>query len=148
MKNSKTRDKKVEKGEAVRKIAWRCGVNALVIVLVAAVLAGARMLPVCAADECGENCVKTAILGTDHCVCDDKGSSILYILNLAVDILTMGVGILGVIGITWVGIQYLTAAGNEEQARKAKKRMSQIVVGLIVYALIYAIARWLMPSVS
>ena len=96
----------------------------------------------------GDNCVQTAILGGGE-VCDNgDGSSIIHILNLVVDILTMGIGILGVIGITVVGIQYLTAGGSEEKTRKAKTRMLEIVIGLIVYALIYALIKWLMPSVQ
>ena len=79
-----------------------------------------------------------------HCVCDDgQGSSIEHILNLVIDIMTIGVGILGVVGISISGIQYLTAAGNEEKTRKAKRRLLEIVIGLAVYALFYAILTWL-----
>lgn len=83
--------------------------------------------------------------GTISCSCDDGGgSSVTDILNLVVDILTIGIGILGVIGITIVGIQYLTAGGSEEKTRKAKRRMFEIIIGLVAYALIYAALNWLM----
>ena len=83
-------------------------------------------------------------VGKVHCVCDDgQGSSIEHILNLVIDIMTIGVGILGVVGISISGIQYLTAAGNEEKTRKAKRRLLEIVIGLAVYALFYAILTWL-----
>ena len=95
-----------------------------------------------------DNCVETAILFGGR-ICDNgDGSSILRILNLVVDIMTMGIGILGVIGITVVGIQYLTANGSEEKTRKAKTRMLEIVIGLVAYAMIYALVKWLMPSVQ
>ena len=89
--------------------------------------------------------VETAIL-TSCNTDDDDGGSIMCLLNLVVDIMTIGIGILGVIGITIVGIQYLTAGGNEEKTRKSKQRMFEIVIGLVVYVIIYALLRWLIPS--
>ena len=74
------------------------------------------------------------------------GESIKCILEFVVDVLTIGIGILGVIGISIVGVQYLTAGGNEEQTRKAKRRMFEIVIGLIAYAVLYAILKFLLPS--
>lgn len=74
------------------------------------------------------------------------GESITCVLELVVDIMTIGIGILGVIGISITGIQYLTAGGSEEKTRKAKRRMFEIVIGLVAYVLIYAILKWLLPS--
>lgn len=105
--------------------------------------------------ECPENCVPTNIFsdttGTDgeKCKCDSgNGDSIISILDLIIDIMTVGIGILGVIGITVVGIQYLTAGGSEEKTRKAKRRMFEIVIGLVAYVLIYAFIKWLMPAMK
>ena len=89
--------------------------------------------------------VETAILTTCN-TDDDDGGSIICLLNLVVDIMTIGIGILGVIGITIVGIQYLTAGGSEEKTRKSKQRMLEIVIGLAVYVVIYALLKWLIPS--
>lgn len=112
-------------------------------------------------------CVRTSVLGNSvcdkdgnkvdgakidgenyfSCSCDNgSGSSVLDILNLVVNIMSVGIGILGVIGITVVGIQYLTAADNEEQTRKAKRRLFEIIIGLVVYVIIYALLQWLMPK--
>ncbi|MBQ3297038.1 hypothetical protein IJH01_02860 [Candidatus Saccharibacteria bacterium] len=103
--------------------------------------------------ECPDGCVPTSILGNatgsdgEKCSCDDgSGSEIMRILNLIVSIMTIGVGILGVVGITIVGIQYLTAGGSEEKTRKAKQRLFEIVIGLVVYVLIYALLSWLVPD--
>lgn len=85
---------------------------------------------------------KAAIL--TGCASDSDG--IGCILRLVVDIMSIGIGILGVIGITIVGIQYLTAGGDEGKTRKAKQRMFEIVIGLVAYVLIYAALRWLLPS--
>lgn len=85
--------------------------------------------------------------GEFNCSCDDgQGSGVNDILKLVVNIMSIGVGILGVIGITVVGVQYLTAGGNEEQTRKSKRRMLEIVIGLVAYALVYALLTWLLPE--
>lgn len=77
------------------------------------------------------------------CAILDCSQGINGVLNLVVNILTIGVGILGVVGITIVGIQYLTAGGNEEKTRTAKRRLFEIVIGLAVYAVMYALLNWL-----
>ena len=77
---------------------------------------------------------------------DDNGSGIICILELVVDILTIGIGILSVIGISIVGVQYLTAGGSEEKTRKAKRRMLEIVIGLVTYVIIYTLLKFLLPN--
>ena len=88
------------------------------------------------------NGVETAIL-TD---CGQSDDGVMCLLKLTVDIMSIGIGILGLIGISISGIQYLTASGNEEQVRKSKKRMLDISIGLAAYAVLYALLRWLLPS--
>ena len=75
-----------------------------------------------------------------------NGEGITCILNLVVRIMTIGIGILGAFGITVSGVQYLTAGGNEEQTRKAKRRIFEIIIGLAVYVLIVALLTWLLPG--
>ena len=77
---------------------------------------------------------------------DGSACGVFTILNTVVDIMSIGIGILAIIGITIVGIKYLTAGGNEEQTRKAKHRMLQIVIGLVVYAALYAGIQFLLPG--
>ncbi|MBR3132245.1 hypothetical protein IKG33_02460 [Candidatus Saccharibacteria bacterium] len=100
----------------------------------------------CADGRDGHVVVDTAIL--DGCDCSENSgdNAIREILSRVVDTMSIGIGILGVIGISVVGIQYLTAGGSEEKARKAKRRMYEIVIGLAAYVLIYALLKWLMPS--
>lgn len=89
---------------------------------------------------------KTAIL--TECGGADKGNGegIMCLLTFTVDILTIVVGTLAFIGITVCGIQYLTAGGNEEQVKKAKRRIFEIVIGLAAFLLINVILHWLLPS--
>ena len=92
-----------------------------------------------------EKCYDGAILD----VCDDgKGSGISDVLKMVVRIMTVGIGILAIIGITVAGVQYLTAGDKEEQVRKSKRRIVEIIIGIAVFALLYAILSWLLPDFS
>ncbi len=90
----------------------------------------------------------------DHCyhgaiidVCDDgKGSGVIEILNIVVNIFTVVIGILAAVGIAITGTQYLTAGPNEEKTRKAKRRLIEIVIGVAAYVLIYSLLLWLLPG--
>ena len=77
---------------------------------------------------------------------DNDGSNTMNIVYLVIDIMTIGVTILAVIGIVIAGIYYLTASGDEGKVRKAKQRISEIVIGVAIYAIIYALLKWLLPS--
>ncbi|RYC74629.1 hypothetical protein [Candidatus Nanosyncoccus alces] len=115
-----------------------------ILSIIAALVLGVSVVastPVMAEDS------KASVSILESCATDNgKGSSIFCVLNFVVDIMTIGIGILGVIGITIVGIQYLTAGGSEEKTRKAKRRMFEIVIGLVAYVLIYAALKWLLPT--
>ena len=93
-------------------------------------------------DKKKDSGVETAILNT----CGKDSDGVGCILKLVVDIMSIGIGILGVIGITVVGVQYLTAGGDEGKTKKAKQRMFEIVIGLVAYVVIYALLRWLLPG--
>lgn len=77
---------------------------------------------------------------------DGEGCGVYMILNTIIDTLSIGIAITGVIGITLVGIQYMTAKGSEEKTRKAKNRMLEIVIGLAMYAALFAGVQWLLPG--
>ena len=76
----------------------------------------------------------------------ENGAGIICVIRLAINILSVLVGVVGVIGIVVVGIQYLTAGGNEETTRKAKRRLFEIIIGVAAYAVGYAVLSWLLPS--
>ena len=88
------------------------------------------------AGQCGT--VETSIIE-----CKEGEDGIEHILDLVIEIMSIGVGILGVVGITIVGIQYLTAGGSEEKTRKAKRRLVEILIGLALYAVMAALLTWL-----
>ena len=73
----------------------------------------------------------------------NNGAGVLCILKTVRDIMTAGVGILAVLGIVLVGFQYITSSGNEAKMVVAKKRIFEIAVGLLIYAILYAITELL-----
>lgn len=83
-----------------------------------------------------------AVISTDS----NGKEGIEQVLKMTVDIMTAGIAVLAVIGIVVSGVQYLTASGNEEQLKKSKRRIFEIVIGLAAYVLIYALLRWLLPT--
>lgn len=62
------------------------------------------------------------------------GAAITWLLWLA--------GALAVIAIIYSGIMYITSAGNQEQAEKAKKNLIWAIIGIILIALSLAIVAW------
>ena len=103
------------------------------------------------AEDCGENGVQTAIIhsdGSTECYVDENkdGGGIYKILTIVVNILTIGVGVLGTLGIVIAGTQYLTSSGNDQQMAKAKKRIGEVVIGLIVYGVMWVVLQWLIPG--
>ena len=115
----------------------------LIAIFMGGMMVASPAFAACSEAQLKQGCVSTAIL-SGGCSCDSgNGDSVTNILQLVIDIMTIGIGILGVIGITVVGIQYLTAGGSEEKTRKAKRRLFEIIIGLVAYVLIYAILRWL-----
>ena len=76
----------------------------------------------------------------------NTGDGILHILAIVLNILTFGVGILATFGIAISGLQYLTARDNDSQVAKAKMRIFEIVIGLIVYAILWTLLQFVIPG--
>jgi len=67
------------------------------------------------------------------------------LLELIVKILVYGLGAAAVIGVVVAGILYLTARDNEQQVVVAKKRLYDVVIGLVAWALLWTVLNWLLP---
>lgn len=83
-------------------------------------------------------------------MCQDREGkeAIGCVLNLVVNIMTYGIGVLGVVGIVLSGIQYITSQGDPAKMTKAKNRIVQVVIGLVIYAVMYAALVFLVPGFS
>lgn len=95
-------------------------------------------------NQCGVNSkgepIKTSIIG---CEGDD---GIWSLLELAINIMTAGVGIVAVGGIVWGSILYASAGGNPEQVKQAITIIKNVVIGLFMYFLAYAALNYLIPG--
>ena len=90
--------------------------------------------------------IKTSIIGGGEFKDDGKGGGVYTILLMILNVLLAGIGALAVLGVTIAGIQYLTAGDNEQKVAKAKQRILNVVIGLALYAALWAILQWLIPG--
>ena len=65
---------------------------------------------------------------------DNGGETIKRILVFAISILSVGIGVLGTIGIIICGYLIMTAGANEAQVTQAKRRLIDIVIGIALWA--------------
>lgn len=82
--------------------------------------------------------VETSILPPDW--------GIEEILGLVLRVIVYGLGAAAVLGVIIAGVMYMTARDNEAQVAKAKARLYEVVIGLIAWAVMYAVLRWLIPG--
>lgn len=75
-----------------------------------------------------------------------SNNPIVKYLNIIVDVLSAGVGIVVVIMIIIGGIQYSAAGDKPDALSAAKKRISNALIALVAYALIYSFLQWIIPG--
>ncbi len=68
------------------------------------------------------------------------------ILALVINILATGIGLVAVGGFIYAAILYATAEDNASQITKAKMTMTNIVIGLVAFALMYGFLQFLIPG--
>lgn len=127
----------------------------IVIAIAVGTLVAAAPAPVsaeCTGDgaTCNNACaVDTAIIKCDNVDVTKGGTTnngVWSLLLTAINILTAGVGIAAVGGFVYGAILYTTAAGNAEQVKKAIEFMRNVVIGLVVYALMFALLNFIIPG--
>ena len=83
------------------------------------------------------------------CPKDEEGSgenSVMGVVRLVLNIMTAGVTVLGTIGIIVCGVMMVTARDNEAQMVKARKRLVEIVIGIVAFVLIAVAINLLLPK--
>lgn len=101
----------------------------------------------------------TTVLAQEQCAgvdtsiikCDDAGDStqetgVWYLLIIALNILTAGVGIAAVGGLVYAAVLYASARESADQVQKAKTIIRDVVIGLVAYAGMYLIINFLIPG--
>jgi hypothetical protein len=118
-------------------------VSAIALLLIGGIVS--FVAPAAMAAECGG--YTTSVIN-----CDQTGGTTIQetgawgILLLAINILTAGIGIVAVGGIVYAAILYSSAGGNAEQTKKAMTIITDIVIGVVAYALMYAALNFLVPG--
>lgn len=102
--------------------------------------------------KAGESCcggVVTSIIS-----CDQKGgksgdpskSGVWGLLLLGINILTAGVGVAAVAGIVIGSVMYMTAGDSPDKIKKANIFLTNVILGIIVYAAMWAFLNFLIPG--
>ena len=60
--------------------------------------------------------------------------------------LSAGVGLIVIGSVIYAGIQYSTARGNPQATQAAIKRISNSIIGLILYIFLFSLANFLIPG--
>ena len=94
----------------------------------------------------GAFAAKCAGAETSLISCGEDKDGVEYLLALVINVLSGLVGALAVLGMVFSGYQYMTSAGDPSKMAKAKSRIVQIVIGLIVLAVMWAVLNWLVPG--
>jgi hypothetical protein len=83
---------------------------------------------------------RNAELETDTSVSDVASSLIFTVLSI--------VGILFMILLIYSGVRWMTAGGNEDTVKTAKKNIINAVIGLIIVTAAYSIAYFIVSTVE
>jgi hypothetical protein len=115
--------------------------------------------PVASAATCGgvtlksgQSCCGGAVTSVISCsqgggkTSDPTATGIWGILSLALNILTAAVGVAAVGGVVYGSIMYTTAEGNLDQVKKARMIIANTAIGIVVYALTYALLNFVIPG--
>lgn len=65
-----------------------------------------------------------------------------------IQVLLSALGIIFVVLVVYAGFLYLTSAGEKEKVEKAKKLLTQAVIGLVIIVAAYAIAAFVIDALT
>ena len=83
--------------------------------------------------------------GVDSNTCLKYNPMIQWIRFL-INVLSALIGVIVIIMVTLAGVQYSSAADNPQGVQAAKKRIENVLVGLVAYIFLYAFLQWLIPG--
>lgn len=91
----------------------------------------------------------TAIISCTNVDTTKKGvenTGLFSLLLTAINILTAGVGVAAIGGIIYGSILYTSAGGSPEQVKKAIGIITNVVIGVVAYALMFSVLNFLIPG--
>jgi len=75
---------------------------------------------------------------------DDIAAVIVRIINYVVGL----VGIILLVMLIYGGVMYMTSAGNEDQAGKAKKVLTYAIIGIVIVAFSFLITQFIVGALT
>jgi hypothetical protein len=75
-----------------------------------------------------------------------KYNPMIQWIRFFINLISALVGVIVVIMVTLAGIQYSAAADNPQGVQAAKKRIENVLIGLVAYIFLYAFLQWLIPG--
>lgn len=90
------------------------------------------------------NCVDTFLFGQVCDACD--GGAIFKIVSFFLKLISAGVLVLAVVGIIICGVMIISSGSNADRVAKGKKRLIEIIIGIVVYTLMFAIINFIVPG--
>lgn len=76
----------------------------------------------------------------------DPNNPIVKDINLVVNFLSIGVGVVVIAMIIIGGIQYSIAGDNPQAVSAAKQRIINALIALVAYLFIFSFLQWLIPG--
>jgi len=120
-------------------------------ILAISVIAAAALFPLDQVSAAGnKGCeVDTAIISCDNVNTDGSGvqnTGLWSLLLTTINILTAGVGVLALAGIIYGAILYTSAGGSPEQVKKARTVFTNVVIGVVAFAGMFALLNFIVPG--
>src|SRR3546814_860602 len=78
--------------------------------------------------------------------CGDDTNGIWAILLIVINVMTAGVGVVAVLGIVYASILWTTAEDKADQLNKAKSIITNVIIGLLSFALMWAGLNFIVPG--
>lgn len=94
--------------------------------------------------QCGD--VETSVISCPDETRGIEGGNIWFILEMIIGILTALAGVAALAGIVYGAVLYTSAGGNAEQTKKAMGIITNVVIGVIAFALMFAFLNFLIPG--
>lgn len=88
----------------------------------------------------------TTGIGGDIDQSDPKNTPFIRRVTIYFRWLVIGIGVLGVFSIVIAGIQYAAAQDNAQSVAAAKQRITNVVIGVLIYFVMFAALQWLIPG--
>lgn len=98
------------------------------------------------ADNCTNTLGSKGVDQTKVQKCLNTNPIVTKVIDPIVNFLSAGVGIVVVAVIIAGGIQYSTAGGSPDAVAKAKDRLMNGVLALVIYLLIFGFLQWIVPG--